>query len=48
MRDELTVIKGESVTYTNKIINKLLAETSFLLVAFGFAELAVFWNSFPE
>jgi len=35
-------------TYTNKITNKLLIETSFLLVAVGFAELAVFGNSFPE
>ena len=57
MKGELTVIKGELAvlneqnkvaTYTNKIINKLLAGTSFLLVAFGFAELAVFGNSFPE
>jgi len=31
--------------YTNKITNKLLIETSSLLVAVGFAELAVFGNN---
>jgi len=54
MRGELTVIKGELAvlneqnkvaTYTNKITNKLLVGTSSLLVAFGFAELAVFGNN---
>ena len=47
IKGELAVLNKQNkvATYTNKIINKLLAGTSFLLVAVGVAELAVFGNN---